>query len=186
MTKRHVGSESSKTYEEKLANGFFDKYMTGKGCEMGYAGYEPDVVPILDNCDGYDIITTPGYDGEHIPVEDSHYDYLYSSHCLEHISNFPAAIEEWFRVVKPGGHIVTVVPHKDLYEKKSGLPSRFNADHKRFYTAHSLLAEFYATLPINSYRVRHLRENDEGHSYSDAPEVHGLWLYEIELVIQKL
>lgn len=182
---RKVGAESAKTYENKLKNGFFDKYMSGYGAEVGYAGYEQGVMPILERCDGYDM-DTPGYDGKMIPVVDCHYDWLYSSHCLEHISDYKAAIREWFRVVKPKGFIITVVPHRDLYEKKLELPSRWNPDHKRFYTASSLLKEFEETLPINSYRIRHLRENDEGHCYQDEVNVHGRWLYEIECVIQKL
>lgn len=182
---RKVGTESSKTYQEKLDNGFFTKYMSGHGAEMGYAGYTPGVVTILEDCDGYDT-STPGYDGLHIPVADGHYDWLYSSHCLEHIENWPATLKEWFRVVRPGGHIITVVPHRDLYEKKMGLPSRWNGDHKRFYTPASLLAEFESALPINSFRIRHLRDNDAGHIYTDGPDVHGRGQYDIELVIEKL
>jgi SAM-dependent methyltransferase len=182
---RRVGEESSKTYQDKLNNGFFEKYMFGKGAEIGFAGYISGTVPILENCDGYDL-NTVGYNGLHINVPDGYYDYLYSSHTLEHISDYKENIREWLRVVKSGGFIITVVPHRDLYEKKLTLPSRFNGDHKRFYTAASLLKEFEDSLPINSYRVRHLRENDEGHNYNDPPEKHGRHLYEIELVIQKL
>lgn len=182
---RNVGEESRKTYQDKLTSGFFGKYMLGKGCEIGYAGYLPGVVPILDGCTGYDL-NTPGYNGSHIPVSDNFYNYLYSSHCLEHISDYKSALKEWFRVVKPGGYLIIVVPHRDLYEKRLALPSRFNGDHKRFYTPASLLLELESSLSINSFRVRHMRDNDEGHIYSDPPETHGRWLYEIEIVIQKL
>lgn len=182
---RPVGEESRKTYEEKLHNGFFSKYMSGNGCEIGYSGYLPNVIPILENCIGYDL-NTPGYNGEVIPAIDNYYDYLYSSHCLEHIGDYKNAIKEWIRVVRPGGYIITIVPHRDLYEKKLHLPSRFNGDHKRFYTPASLLKEFEESLPINSFRVEHLKDNDKGHVYTDASEIHGRWLYEIELVIRKL
>ena len=182
---RVVGTESRKTYLEKTINGFFNKYMPGHGCEIGYAGYTPDVQPILEQCDGYDL-STPGYDGKHIPVANEHYNWVYSSHALEHIEDYKQAINEWMRVIKPGGHIVTVVPHRDLYEKKLTPPSQFNGDHKRFYTSASLLKEFEDSLPINSYRVRHLRENDEGHDYTESNNKPGNWGYEIELVIQKL
>lgn len=182
---RCVGEESRKTYSNKIESGFFDTYMSGIGAEIGYAGYIPGVVPILENCTGYDL-NTPGYDGKRIPVADCFYDYVYSSHCLEHIIDYAQAIKEWFRVVKAGGFIITVVPHRDLYEKRLCLPSIWNGDHKRFYTPSSLLREFEESLPVNSFRVRHLRDNDEGHNYSDPPTVHGRWLYEIELVIQKL
>lgn len=182
---RKVGTESQKTYEEKLNSGFFDKYMSGHGAEMGYVGYSAGAQTILEDCDGYDK-STPGYDGLHIPVPDNHYNWLYSSHTLEHIDNWVATIQEWYRVVKPGGHIITVVPHRDLYEKKTGLPSRWNGDHKRFYSPASLLSEFEAALPINSFRVRHMRDNDAGHDYNQPNNQHSKFLYEIELVIEKL
>ena len=41
-----------------------------------------------------------------------------SSHCLEHMRDIPAAFSEWWALVKPGGFMVTVVPHEDLYEQK--------------------------------------------------------------------
>jgi SAM-dependent methyltransferase len=182
---RNVGEESRKTYQEKINSGFFNKYMSGRGAEIGYAGYIRNVVPILDTTDGYDL-STPGYDGKTIPVPDEFYDYVYSSHTLEHIENYKQTINEWMRVVKPGGYIITVVPHRDLYEKKLTLPSNFNGDHKRFYSPSSLLKEFEDSLPINSFRVRHLKDNDEGHDYTQHPEQHSIGHYEIELVIQKL
>lgn len=40
------------------------------------------------------------------------YDLLLSSHCIEHIANPIAAIREWNRVLKPGGHMVLVAPDK--------------------------------------------------------------------------
>jgi len=36
---------------------------------------------------------------------------IVSSHCFEHVSNFMSLIQEMHRVVRPGGRIVTIVPH---------------------------------------------------------------------------
>lgn len=178
-------SESQKTFMQKQATGFFDKYMFGKGLDIGFKGDNPNAKPILESAIGIDL-GYPAYDGLHLPFMDDTQDYVYSSHCLEHISDWFTAIKEWYRVTKPGGYIVTIVPHCDLYEKKTELPSRFNPDHKRFYNSAELLNEFDSSLGVNRYRVRHLRENDEGHDYNQPAEEHSLWLYEIELVIQKL
>lgn len=182
---RNVGGESRKTYSEKLSNGFFLKYMWGNGLDVGFRGYEPDVVSILEGSIGIDI-DYPGYDGKILPFPDNSQQHVYSSHVLEHISDYKQAIQEWHRVLKVGGYIVTVVPHRDLYEKKLTLPSAWNADHKRFYTPASLLKEFEDSLPINSFRVRHLHDNDKYHDYSLPVEKHSPGEYEIELVIQKL
>jgi SAM-dependent methyltransferase len=43
-------------------------------------------------------------------VGDGEYDFLLSSHCLEHVANPLKALREWTRVVKPGGAMVVVVP----------------------------------------------------------------------------
>lgn len=182
---RNVGGESRKTYLEKLSNGFFLKYMYGNGLDIGYKGYEKNVVSILEGSTGIDL-DTPGYDGTRLPVEDNSQQHVYSSHCLEHIDDYKKTIQEWFRVVKSGGYIITVVPHQFLYEKKKSMPSRFNGDHRRFYTPASLLREFEESLESNTYRVRHLQDNDKNHNYTQPEEEHSNGEYEIELVIQKL
>lgn len=182
---RKVGGESQKTYEAKLQNGFFKKFMSGQGLDIGYAGYIENTLPILPLATGIDI-NYPDYDGLTLPFPDNSQNYVYSSHCLEHITNYQHVIKDWMRVTKSGGHIITVVPHRDLYEKKLTLPSHWNSDHKRFYTPASLLKEFEDSLPVNSFRVRHMHDNDLGHDYSTPFEEHSKGEYEIELVIQKL
>jgi len=89
-------------------------------------------------------------------------------------------------VLKIGGHLVIAVPHRDLYERKPTLPSRFNTDHKRFYTPGLLLKEIEEALPVGGYRIRSLRDIDEGFDYTIPPERHAAGCYEIELVLQKL
>ena len=182
---RNVGGESRKTYQEKLENGFFDKYCKGNGLDIGFLGYESNVVPILDSAQGIDK-DHPKYDGTILPFENQSQDYIYSSHCLEHISNRSEVIQEWFRVLKTGGFIICIVPHQDLYEKKESLPSKWNRDHKVFYRPSNLIKEFEDSLPINSFRIRHLQDNDKGHDYKQSKDVHSLWEYEIELVIEKI
>jgi uncharacterized protein YcsI (UPF0317 family) len=49
-----------------------------------------------------------------------------------------------------------------------------------------LAGEFEQALVPNSYRVRHLVENDEGYDYGIPPEQHPAGCYEIELVIEKI
>lgn len=188
MSFRKVGEESSKSYFRKKyeeSDTFFKEYMQGIGLDIGFAGYIPDVQPILDGATGVDI-NYPNYDGRTLPFETCSQDYVYSSHCLEHIDDYVNAIKEWYRVVKVGGHIVTVVPHKYLYEKKEQLPSNWNEDHKRFYTPASLLQEFEQSLEPNSYRVRFLEDGDAGFDYSISAEQHSNGEYEITLVIQKI
>ncbi len=182
---RKVGEESARTYEDKIKNGFFTRYMSGNGLDIGYAGYIADVEPILSTAIGIDTNYT-GYDGLILPFTDESQDYVYSSHCLEHIQDSCNTIVEWFRVLKTSGHMVLVVPHQYLYEKKNNLPSLWNADHKRFYTPGSLLLEIENSLPPNSYRVRLLEDGDKGFDYNIEANKHSNGQYEITLVIQKI
>lgn len=45
-------------------------------------------------------------------IPDDHYDFVLSNHSLEHTANPLRALKEWVRVLKPGGGIVLVLPHK--------------------------------------------------------------------------
>lgn len=44
---------------------------------------------------------------------DDSYDAILSSHVLEHLANPLGALAEWRRVVRPGGHVLLIVPHRD-------------------------------------------------------------------------
>ncbi len=66
----------------------------------------------------YDAHSPPGY--QYITeaadlgrVPSATYDFLLSSHTIEHMANPLRALEEWQRVLKPGGILVVVIPHKD-------------------------------------------------------------------------
>lgn len=61
--------------------------------------------------DTLDVLGNPTYRAdwgtEQLPIEDESYDFVYSSHCIEHIPWYrtDAAFEEVFRILKPGGTI---------------------------------------------------------------------------------
>jgi SAM-dependent methyltransferase len=44
---------------------------------------------------------------------DNTYDFLLSSHCIEHLANPLQGLREWMRVLKSSGVLVLVIPHKD-------------------------------------------------------------------------
>lgn len=51
--------------------------------------------------------------GIDLPFEDDYADAIISSHVIEHFYNPLLALNEWYRVVKPGGYIYIICPHKD-------------------------------------------------------------------------
>jgi SAM-dependent methyltransferase len=182
---RQVGEESRKTFRKKLLSGFFQKYMSGKGLDIGYAGYLCGTLPILPDAIGIDR-TTPGYDGKTLPFSSNSLDYIYSSHTLEHIDDYIGTLREWYRVVKEDGYLIITVPHRDLYEKKMNKPSRYNGDHRRFYTPASFLREIEESFEPNSYRIRLLQDDDSGYDYNIPPEKHCAGTCEVLVVIQKI
>ena len=99
---------------------------SGKGIDIGCG---PD--PVTPDCRAFDLA-----DGDANCITKyvhEEYDFVYSSHCLEHMRDPEAALREWWSLVKPGGWLFLVVPDEDLYEQ-GGFPSRFNRDHKSTFT----------------------------------------------------
>lgn len=181
-----LGEETAKNHERRKVNGDYLKYFKGKGIDVGYRGYRSDIKPVANSI-GVDT-DYPGYDGVHLPFDDESLDFVHSSHCLEHIPtiSLPKTFEEWFRVLKVGGYMIITVPHQFLYEKRTNLPSRYNLDHKRFYTPFKLMWEVEMNLKPNTYRVRRLMDNDLNYDYDIPPEKHPYGCYEIELIIEKI
>ena len=175
--------EVQKNHKRRIENQFYEKYMSGRGVDIGYRG-ENNGNPVLYSI-GIDR-DTPNYDGKTLPFQPNELDYVFSSHCLEHLNNPAEYIKEWYQKTKLNGYIIIIVPHQHLYEKKQSKPSRYNADHKTFYTPAILLQQVEEALKPNTYRVRHLIDNDENYSYEIPPEIHASGSYEIELVLQKI
>jgi SAM-dependent methyltransferase len=73
-------------------------------------------------------------DAHELPgIADGTYDFVHSSHCLEHLSAPRRAVSHWVRVLKPGGYLVVVVPDEDMYEQ-GVWPSTFGVGHQHSFT----------------------------------------------------
>lgn len=181
-----VGTEARKSFSRWMREGFLDRFLFGEYVlDIGYRGYGEDAHPILPWAIGIDL-DYPGYDGTRLPFPDNSQDSVFSSHTLEHIPDYAQVLGDWFRVLRPNGHLITIVPHQFLYERRGQLPSRWNDDHRRFYTSASLLREIEEAIDPISFRVRYLEENDRGFSYDTPPSEHAQGCYEIILVLQKI
>ena len=85
----------------------------------------------FDSCKNWDL---PDGDAQYLAgVPDGTYDFLHSSHCLEHMVDPGIAMANWVRVVRGGGYLVITIPDEELYEHLHW-PSRFNGDHKWSFT----------------------------------------------------
>lgn len=113
-------------------SGWFDR-LRGFGLDIG-AGDDPLVLPGgLDH--GY-VRTWDRGDGDaaHLPgILDGTLGFIYSSHCLEHLPDVPAALARWGRCLQPGAPMLLFVPDYCLYEHLTW-PSRYNPDHKATFS----------------------------------------------------
>jgi SAM-dependent methyltransferase len=53
-------------------------------------------------------------EGTEIPLADGAYDCVIASHCLEHIANPIKGLLEWRRVLREGGMLLLILPHRDF------------------------------------------------------------------------
>lgn len=177
------GGETAKSHNRHVSEGFFDKYCQGEGLDIG-CGADP----IIDGCSGWDMVNG---DAQYLAsIPDETFDFVYSSHCLEHMVDVRVALANWFRVIRPGGYLLLYIPHRDLYEKRRRLPSQWNPDHKHFFLLGQ--AEAPDTLDIveeireslSNFDLRYAKVCDDGHTI-DNPCVHSDGEYSIEAVIKK-
>lgn len=105
------------------------KYCIGKGLEIGGSAHNPFGLDTL-NVDLTDSLKTIFKkeeikqcgkslpvdivaSGDAIPLPDASQDFIVNSHVLEHFTNPIKAFMEWDRLLKPGGIIFMIVPHKE-------------------------------------------------------------------------
>lgn len=92
------------------------RFCKGYGIDIG-AGYWP--LPGSIPVDSY---RGPGVNKTIADFEDDSLDYVFSSHCLEHIENWKKALHEWVKKLKPDGIIFLYLPHPDCAIWHPGSP----------------------------------------------------------------
>lgn len=118
-------------------------YLTGKGIDIG-CGPWPLSYPNVETADkNPDFKPTFCCSAMRIPVENNRYDFVYSSHTLEHMWFPRKTLKEWLRILKPGGFLILHLPHKYFY------PNIFddggNADHKNDFCPEIIIRMLEAT-----------------------------------------
>lgn len=93
------------------------KYTRGRGLDLG-CGLQKPFPHFIGMDDGRYSPNIPDVVGDVTDLSmfsDGSMDFVFSSHCLEHIENTKAALAEWWRVLKHGGYLVLYLPHKNYY-----------------------------------------------------------------------
>lgn len=136
---------SNETFKsQQVRRSDYARYFHGRGLDIG-CGSDKLTIPGCE-IDGWDL---PQGDAQFLEGTDlCTYDFLYSSHCLEHMEDVPTALYHWAAVLKSDGVLYIVVPDFLLYEQ-GVFPSRFNGDHKQMFTLFDI-----GEGPANLYTVR--------------------------------
>lgn len=94
-------------------------------------------------------------------------DVVFSSHFLEDCIDYVGMLHEFFRIVKPGGHVILYLPHRELYPN-IGQPGA-NINHKHDFIPSDIVDAIPGTFFVERLAVRD--ENDE---------------YSFELIVKKV
>ena len=83
------------------------KYCQGIGVDVGAGLWPlPRAIPV-------DIERGRGVDKAVSDFADNALDYVFSSHCLEHIGNWREVLTEWVKKIRPGGILFLYLPHPE-------------------------------------------------------------------------
>jgi len=94
-------------------------------------------------------------------IQSEKYDFLLSSHVIEHVANPLKALNEWSRVLKKGGKLILVVPFKyTTFDRK-----------RNFTTMSHLMDDFNQNL--NEDDLTHLKEAMALHDFGFDPKTKG-------------
>lgn len=91
-------------------------------------------------------------------IPSGQYDFVLSSNNLEHIANPLKAVGEWLRILRPGGHLLLVLPRRES-----------NFDHRREITEFRHLLDDLEQ-GSTEHDQTHLEEILDRHDYAMTPD----------------
>jgi SAM-dependent methyltransferase len=131
-----MGSECLKSIPRRLREPAFSlRYFVGLGLDIG-AGEDglSRYSYLFPKCKGVRDWDVPDGDGQTLEgLAPNSFDFVHSSHSLEHMKDPLQSLVRWVEVTKPNGHVVVTIPDEDLYEQ-GVWPSTWNPDHKNSFT----------------------------------------------------
>lgn len=83
---------------------FAKHFCKGHGLDIGFCREEWK----YPGARGIDYCLNDGFNADNLP--DDKYDYIFSSHCLEHVSNWSLTLEYWISKIKDRGILFMYLP----------------------------------------------------------------------------
>ena len=104
-----IFDRNSKLLRDRKASGYYGGQKLMK-LNLGCGNWK---LPGYVNCDLYDPAADEKWDARAIPLPDNSADEIYTSHVFEHFDYKEAftVLEEWKRVLKPGGTVIIETPN---------------------------------------------------------------------------
>jgi hypothetical protein len=130
---------------------FAQYFCVGKGYDIGCMKADwayPGAIPI-------DLDFNDPWDANNLP--DEKVDYIFSSHCLEHVDDWVGTLIYWTEKIKSGGSLFLYLPH---YDQKYWRPWN-NRKHKHVFIP-SMLVDF---MKDSGYNDIFHSERDLNHSF---------------------
>jgi len=123
--------EQSKSAKRRFYDGnFLTKYFVGDGIDIGCGDDSiSQYISIFRSIESIRLWDKQDGDAQYLEtIDDNVFNFVHSSHSLEHMQDVTIALSNWIRVLKSGGYLIITVPDEDLYEH-GYWPSRFNTEH---------------------------------------------------------
>lgn len=188
MEQKNYRGETGKSRNRRLKENWFEKFAPENQTGIDI-GCNDD--PLNETFRRYDVIFGDGDATNMVGVPDNVFHTVYASHVLEHLQFPQKAIRRWYQILKPGGHLIIVVPHRDLYEKKRFPPSNWNPEHKYFWlpededppATKNLKKEVLLAIP--NANIVQFRVLDDGYDYSLENNEHAIGEFSIECIVKK-
>jgi SAM-dependent methyltransferase len=177
--------ETSKARGRREREGWFAEHIRLPGLDIGGGADSIGLgLVVYDKFNGQEAQSLEGIP----PVSQQ---TIYSSHVLEHIPDPVMAVRSWWKALAPGGRMIVIVPHRDLYEKKKTPPSQWNMEHVTFWLPEE--DELPGTFSLSRVleeacpdaKRLSLRVIDDGFNYTLPAYVHSVGEYSIEAILEK-
>lgn len=164
MTWKPIGKENPYVPEVEKCRARLLRFCKGQGLDIACGAKKIKETAIgLDIGKGADSVADFAIDlegGLTLFASDT-FDFIFSSHYLEHAKDPPGLLQEWWRTIRPGGNLVLYLPHADLYPRV-GHPGA-NPDHKSDLTPEMVLD---VMREFASFEILHNEIHAEDNEYS--------------------